>query len=804
MRACVGEGALDLLLQLYKSTVLTPKSDQRHPGIKLSPRWLTEAGEVDFGALCPLIERLGEVEVAILERRRERAAKESKPKNQTQCGFFARQGYCREGESCPFLHGSECPLDVKNAAVEAELRSKLRAFAHGGGDGELGMGIGMNSYQRRVCHKIADEYQLGHESRGDGQARQIYVWRLAVNAQPSSTTSDHSGGSSMVLSAKAGQQEQQVQQQERAAGMVKEAFDSALRAAIELAEEEEAKALDDGLVLGQGDDWCSDYYRVKFGRPRPDPSESEGSTRCAPPEGLIHEYLQGLQWVLRYYYNGVPSWSWFFPFHYAPTATDLGRTLRSRPGQPTGSYTPAALPMSTPLDPLSQLMGVLPAASATSLPAVCQELMSADSSPLIDFYPVEFALDPNGARMRWQWIALLPFIEEERLRRVVRERVLPKLSKEEQARNSKGVALLFAHRESALGKVLVSKLGDRSPSHSDSASKAKHQLEEIASGRPNELPLPGQVWLPRRRVSKALASLKSGQMVAAAGYALHTPSRSARTIGVQQGAIPPPSVLRTTSAGERRGPRPRMLLVDLQARKRQKQQQDEAGGAAEAARSSPPSVTAGAIDDERRGGSHAGRGGRGSGNTRGRGRGDRGRGGMADRGRGRGRGMGDVTHRVPLVAGETGGTVCSTEGQQQGQQLFVLDRVGTGSQHRDAVDPASASKGGGSETKAHKKRRASSPGMPHRDTGGPHNGSAQQKRQRQNETPTAPTKGPTKNGSKKKKKEKKETKKKKKKEEEKKKDKNSKGGKDRAEQKKREAADVGAQLFVIDRAGAQL
>ena len=136
--------------------------------------------------------------------------------------------------------------------------------------------------------------------------------------------------------------------------------------------------------------------------------------------------------------------------------------------------------------------------------------------------------------------------------------------------------------------------------------------------------------------------------------------------------------------------------------------------------------------------------------------------------------------------------------------------MGTGSQRRDAVDPASASKGDGSETTAQKRRRASSPGLSHHDTGVPHNGSAQQKRQRQNETPTAPTKGPTKNGSKKKKekKEKKE-KKKKKKEEEKKKDKNSKGSKDRAEQKKREAADVGAgepgaQLFVIDRAGAQL
>jgi hypothetical protein len=31
--------------------------------------------------------------------------------------------------------------------------------------------------------------------------------------------------------------------------------------------------------------------------------------------------------VLAYYYRGLPSWSWYFPFHYAPLATDLGQFL---------------------------------------------------------------------------------------------------------------------------------------------------------------------------------------------------------------------------------------------------------------------------------------------------------------------------------------------------------------------------------------------------------------------------------------------------------------------------------------------
>lgn len=198
----------------------------------------------------------------------------------------------------------------------------------------------------------------------------------------------------------------------------------------------EGEAPEDNVRLWE-DGYQDRYYQQKFGK---DPEDK------AFRHGVAAAYVEGLAWVLQYYFQGCPSWEWYYPYHYAPFAADFkdigkleikfekGRTSR----------------------PFEQLMSVLPAASRHAIPEVFHDLMLNEDSDIIDFYPEDFEIDLNGKKFAWQGVALLPFIDMERLLGAVQARY-PLLSPEDQLRNARGrdVLLLSDRMESLYDEVLT-------------------------------------------------------------------------------------------------------------------------------------------------------------------------------------------------------------------------------------------------------------------------------------------------------------------------------------------------------------
>ncbi|UKK02617.2 exoribonuclease [Theileria orientalis] len=285
--------------------------------------------------------------------------------------------------------------------------------------------------------------------------------------------------------------------------------------------------------------WKEAYYREKF-------HLTEEDDMNAYVQEVSYHYIKGICWVLRYYYQGCPSWSWYYPYHYSPFCSDLefgtlysydqvtddssvavenvSGDVRSDGGVSMGNTTELGSCSGTvsydvahnvtqndkhsvtdinintlttsdantviggnvvdcngsdsafikeghqeketedvqkkgekrkkedmalikfdygmPLTPFQQLMGVMPIRSSHCIPESLRVLMTDPESPLRDFYPVKFQEDPNGKRYKYQWVALLPFIDEEKLLHYVKP-IEEQLSEHEKYRNRVSKNIIF-------------------------------------------------------------------------------------------------------------------------------------------------------------------------------------------------------------------------------------------------------------------------------------------------------------------------------------------------------------------------
>ncbi|AYV77561.1 MAG: XRN 5'-3' exonuclease [Dasosvirus sp.] len=163
----------------------------------------------------------------------------------------------------------------------------------------------------------------------------------------------------------------------------------------------------DRIRLGDGrpEEWKYRYYSHYF---RTDEHMKE------TVDNICHNYLEGLLWVARYYFEECPSWRWQYKYTHAPFLSDIREYLKDR--EIMRDFNIESRPN---ISMYSQLLSVIPPQYSEILPPAIRHLNSSAKSPIIDMFPLRYEIDMINKTVLYKCIPMIPYLDIDRIDREI-------------------------------------------------------------------------------------------------------------------------------------------------------------------------------------------------------------------------------------------------------------------------------------------------------------------------------------------------------------------------------------------------
>jgi 5'-3' exonuclease len=182
---------------------------------------------------------------------------------------------------------------------------------------------------------------------------------------------------------------------------VRDSFDK--RTYLEITDKEKAEVLSNVPIIYRAEEkyicpnepyWENRYYKVLFNLNR----DSSGI--------ISNNYLEGLEWVFRYYTEDCPDWRWKYNYHYPPLFSDLFKCI------PDNDCNLISQNNSVAFSSNSQLSYVLPPSMHSLIPTYIHNIIKMKYS---DCYPEVYSFQWAFCRYFWEAHPILPEISIEQL-----------------------------------------------------------------------------------------------------------------------------------------------------------------------------------------------------------------------------------------------------------------------------------------------------------------------------------------------------------------------------------------------------